>query len=144
MSEALQALIVEAESMERDQVTEQEKLQPGYQSPDDIRAACHDRAVWIIGGFEAVMKMIKPAGAGAVLDDQAMLKGVDKVEAVLMKYPGGDVPEWVKRLMSYREEFECGVWVAGVVYGIHQAEKAIAAEQEHQAEQDQEEAGDAD
>lgn len=138
-NEGLENLIKQAESMESGQAEEKAKLDPDYQSAEDVREKCKERAIWIIGGFEAIIGKLKPEAAHLVLTDPMMNDGANKVAAVLEKYPGADVPPWLKRLMAYQEEFQCGMWFAGAFYGIYQADKSIQAEKEKQdQEQDQE------
>lgn len=132
MSEALECLVKQAESLEKDQAEQTAKQDPEYQSADDIRAKTKERAIWIIGGFEAVVKKIKPEAATLVLTDPKMDDGVERVTAVLEKYPGAEVPPWIKRLLAYHEEFQCGMWFAGAFYGIYQADQIIKSEKEKQ------------
>lgn len=128
----LSGLIRKAEILESKQVLEQQEESPDYESPEQVSDKCRDRAVWIIGGFEAIVSKLQPEASEIVLSDDRLTDGVEKVEAVLLKYPGAEVPEWLKRILVYQEEFQCGMWFAGVLYGIHKANQVM---QEDQAEE---------
>lgn len=134
--EGIELLIKQAESLDKGEAEQVQQADPDYMSADEIKQKCRERAAWMIGKYHIAATIIKPEAAAMVLTDPELNKGVDRLAAVLEKYPmDGELPPWVKKLLGYEEVFSCGVWFAGSMYGLHQADKLIQAEKEKQKEE---------
>lgn len=129
--DSLQALAVQYERDESEQAAEQEKSKPGYESAEDIRERCRERALWLVGGFEALLSKVKPEATQIVMDDKRCEKGVDAFTDVLMLHPNAEPPAWVLQYMPY---FTLAVWGGSTLYAISEVDKRIQAEK---AEQEQ-------
>jgi len=136
--EGIELLIKQAEAIDNDQAEQVKQADPDFQSAADIRKECEERALWILGGFHMLVSELKPEAAQIVLTDPKLEDGHKKLTDVLVKYPGAGVPPWMEKFLAYSEEFKCGLFFAGVCYGIYKEDEKIQAEKEAKNENGEE------
>lgn len=139
--EGINLLIHQAENIENDQAEQVKQAAPDYQSAEEIREQCKQKAIWMVGGLEAVLTWLKPEATPHVLTDPVCNDGVKKITDVLVKYPGAELPPWIDKLLTYKAEFLLVGWMLKTGWSVHQVDQAI---QEAKAEAEKEKDRDSD